>query len=128
MQPTLEPSPSNDPPPSYNTGISAETLPGYALSDLNQPVKVYTRMQHVETVVPAAVEDYVKAQPQLASDEEANILNPIADNNVSTLNYIFSFAYFTFTFVVPTILPGKPRYCQLQSWGLEHNIPAVVCF
>lgn len=119
MQTTPQSRSSNDPPPSYNAAISAETLPGYALTELNQPAKAHTRTQHVETAVPAPAEDYVKVQPQLASDEETNIPSLAADNNVSTLIYIFSFAHLSFTFVVPTICQENfaviSRSCKVSN-------------
>jgi hypothetical protein len=64
---------TNESLPSYNARTSAETLPGYALTDLNPPAKAHTHMTHTEDAGPVPTEDYVLAQPQLAFDAEANI-------------------------------------------------------
>jgi hypothetical protein len=80
MRATPQSQPSNESLPPYNAENSAETLPGYALTDLNPPAKAHTRTTHTEGVAPAPADEYVVAQPQLAFDAEANIARNNAPN------------------------------------------------
>jgi hypothetical protein len=84
MRASPQSQPSNESLPSYIAGTSAETLPGYALFDLNPPAnppaKAHTHMTHTEAAAPAPAQDYVEAQPQLAFDAEANIARSNAPN------------------------------------------------
>lgn len=89
MRATPRSQPSIESLPSYNAGTSAETLPGYALTDLNPPAKAHTHMTHTEGAGPVPTEEYVVAQSQLAFDTGANVArNNAPDTSIAQFPFL----------------------------------------